>query len=191
MSLSTHANRGRVAEELVRLACESYRRRGLAVVEKVPTEWLPLRGHDGRVVSAKVTRQAPVDEVGCVRGFGPVAFDVKQFASRRWPLSRLEPHQAAFLADWERAGGRAFVLIYHSPTGRGWLLPFGEWRRRHLEGHHREPGASLSPLDLDRCAAPIPEGEGCPLDWLVALGREPRGGELIDQLPDPDGEDEE
>lgn len=129
-----HANRGRAFEELIEMANAAYRARGLAVIHKVPTEWVPLRGGRGEIVSAKVTRKAAVDFIGHVllpSGHAlPVAFDAKEVSKGcRWPLSKLEEHQYGYLADCSRTGACAFVLIAFWEPGRFFVLPFSELAR--------------------------------------------------------------
>ena len=134
---SSPANRGRALEDLVRVANARYRALGLAVVHKVPSAWVPLRGPGGRVAGAKVEEKAAVDFLGHVRlpsgsGWGvPVAFDAKEVSrGDRWSLSRLEPHQYEYLQDCHRTGCAAFVLVAFWEPGRFFALPFPELERR-------------------------------------------------------------
>lgn len=129
------ANRGRALEELVAAANAVYRARGLAVIHKVPTAWVPLRDGRGRVAGAKVAEKAAVDFMGCVRladGRGlPVFFDAKEVArGPRWPLLRLEPHQYEFLGDGARAGAFSFVLVAFWEERRFVVLPFAALEQR-------------------------------------------------------------
>lgn len=129
------ANRGRPLELLVVQANAAYRARGLAVIHKVPSAWVPLR-RNGVVVSAKVEEKASVDFLGHALPPGsaaavPVAFDTKEVArGDRWPLSKLEPHQYAYLRDCARTGALAFVLLGFWELRRFYVLGFGELERR-------------------------------------------------------------
>jgi recombination protein U len=124
------ANRGSALEDLVVRANEFYRSKKLAVIHKVPTAWLPLRGSDGRIVSAKVEKKASVDFLGHVatlKGSLPVAFDAKEVTKgNRWPLSRLELHQYEYLRDCAETGAFSFVLIAFWELQRFFVLPFAE-----------------------------------------------------------------
>jgi len=114
MSVSLHANRGSALEDLITMANGIYRTRKTGMIHKVPTAWLPLRGRDGRVVSAKVEQKAAVDFLGHVFLDGqavPLAFDAKETAVDRWPLSRLEQHQYEYLADCHATGAFALILM--------------------------------------------------------------------------------
>lgn len=122
-------------EDLVRLANAAYRARKVAVIYKVPTEWVPIRDERGRIAAAKVERKAAVDFLGHVllpsgRAV-PVAFDVKEVRrGDRWPLAKLPAHQYEYLADCAATGAVAFVLIAFWDLPRFYVLPFAELERR-------------------------------------------------------------
>lgn len=137
-------------EELIILANRKYEQSGVAVITKIPTEWLPIRDHTGRIMSAKVEHKAAVDFIGNYKGT-PIAFDAKHTKEKRISWSRLEPHQWEFLQRWEKCGGIAFVLV-------GWdmkqfyAIPISEWGRE---------GKSLLLTNLK----PVPTKGGLP-DYL-------------------------
>jgi len=106
----THANRGRNLEELIIYANNQYRKQKLAVIDKVPTEWIPQRGKSGKIVGAKVTKKSIVDFTGHCQGC-PIAFDAKHTKENNIRWDELQPHQAEFLSDWDLTGGIAFVLV--------------------------------------------------------------------------------
>jgi len=58
------ANRGRGLELMVERSNDVYRAGGEALVHKVPSEWIPIRGAAGRIVTAKISRRAAVDFLG-------------------------------------------------------------------------------------------------------------------------------
>ncbi len=128
------ANRGTALEDLVARANVLYRSRRAAVIHKVPTAWLPIRGPGGKIVSAKVDRKASVDFIGHVLLPGgplPVAFDVKEVSKgSRWPLSRLEEHQYEYLRDSALTGAFSFVLIGFWESRKFFILPFAELESR-------------------------------------------------------------
>lgn len=106
----THANRGRNLEELINYVNGEYRKQKLALIDKVPTEWIPLRGKSGKIVGAKVERKSIVDFTGHCQG-RPIAFDTKHTKEHNIRWDELQPHQAEFLADWHLTGGIAFILV--------------------------------------------------------------------------------
>lgn len=128
------ANRGAALEDLVIRANDLYRFRKIAVIHKVPTAWLPIRGPGGKIVSAKVDRKASVDFLGHVLLPGgplPVVFDVKEVSKGcRWPLSKLEEHQYEYLKDSALTGAFSFVLIGFWELQKFFILPFAELEPR-------------------------------------------------------------
>lgn len=128
------ANRGTALEDLIILANESYRQKKIAVISKVPTEWLPIRGHDRKIHSAKVDKKAVVDFLGHVQGPAnplPVAFDTKEVSrGDRWPLKNLEEHQYEYLRDCALTSAVSFVLIGFWESQRFFILPFKELEGR-------------------------------------------------------------
>lgn len=174
--INTCANRGRNLELLAEFANNQYRRQGLAIVHKVPTEWLPLRDRSGRITGAKVQRQAAVDFLGVYQGKA-IAFDAKQTSERRIRWDRVEPHQAEFLTDWERRGGLSFILVCFMGTanrGRYYLVPWSWWRER-LEEYDRRNSGSRAPAS---CSADelttkweIPLTARAVVDYLAVVDR--------------------
>lgn len=165
--MRNHANKGRAAEMLIEMANRYYLQQGIAVVTKVPTEWLPLRGYDGRIVSAKVSRRSIVDFIGVWAGRA-IAFDVKECSGPYWRLAELQEHQRRFLGDWDRAGGVSFVLLRNNVTERVHLLWMYQYEKRRLraESSGRQRTIKLSEIDdLPLC----PSVPGCPCDYLAAL----------------------
>lgn len=124
----TRANRGRDFEEFINFANGKYQMQGVAVMHKVPTEFLPLRGAYGKVVSCKVTQKSCVDYLGHFRGI-PVAVEAKSTRAVRIDFSAVQDHQADFLDDWMRADGNqlAFVTVCYGMT-RFFSVPWPFWK---------------------------------------------------------------
>lgn len=144
---SAQANRGRALEDLIITANEHYRARKKAVIHKVPTEWLPIRGHKGKIISAKVEKKAAVDFLGHVllpSGPLPLAFDAKEVnRGLRWSLSKLEPHQFEFLKDCAATGAFSFVLLGFWEVERFFVLPFPELEKRWTSWKNKTGPASV------------------------------------------------
>ena len=170
--MTRHANRGRAWQLLLEHWHDRYRRECRAVIHPTPPEVRLLTE-----VSAQGTFRA------CFRGQGPpdytgtlapsgrsVSADAKDCAGTRWPLSKLEAHQAKDLEACHLAGGLALVLLrlgrgYRAPC---WSLPWEtlrEWYWRWKEGEAARGQASLGPADCDAIGHRMPE----PGDWLGAL----------------------
>lgn len=180
MRINGHANRGRFLEEAITWANRTYLAQGRALVHKVPTHFVPLRGRpgpDGRrsVVGVKVDEKAAVDFMGVrldsPRGL-PLAFDAKECATPRWYLAELQPHQAEFLQNWSR-GGAAFILLFFktTPTGSLYLVTWDELRQR-IEARKSGKGmASIAEEELTATRPAIRSGRGVAFDYLVEVDR--------------------
>jgi recombination protein U len=142
-----YANRGKAFENLIILANESYRQNRIAVIHKVPTEWLPIRGQNKKIASAKVDKKASVDFLGHIKGASnslPIAFDAKEVSKgNRWPLNCLEEHQFEYLKDCALTGAVSFVLIGFWQYQRFFILPFNELQNRWKAWKQRTGPASV------------------------------------------------
>lgn len=121
------SNLGKVFEDLLRYINNLYRARKEAVISKVPTEWIPIRDDQGRIVSAKVENKSPVDFLGCYQGWA-IAYDCKSTKDTRIRWDVVEDHQAEFLNDWMASGGVSFILVEFSTTGQMFVVPWEFWR---------------------------------------------------------------
>ncbi len=106
---TSHANRGLDFEALINQSNELYRRKRIACISKIPTEFIPLR-EGGKIISAKVTRKSVCDYIGTANGIS-IAFEAKSTMGDGIRLAEVKPHQAVFLDDWENCGGQSFVLL--------------------------------------------------------------------------------
>lgn len=154
-----HANRGRIAEQIIEMSNAYYGAQGIALVIKVPTAWLPLRDGNGHIISAKVEHKAVCDFIGCWFGKS-IAFDVKEFSTRTFSLARLAPHQHEFLTTWERCGGLSFLLI-HSVVANAWhVLTLAQYDALRLR--YKNIQIEMHGILCDT----IP---GCPVNYVAAL----------------------
>lgn len=165
----SHANRGLSLERLIELSNQHYRRQGLAVVHKVPTHWLPLRGPEGKITGAKVAEKAAVDFLGCLAPAGrTVAFDAKQNRDpSRFPLDKRWSHEVEFLQDVARTGGIAFLLIEQVAEGLIYLVPgadlFEYWAAVRKGGRRSIPAQALKMFPV------VSRSPAVPVDYLTAL----------------------
>lgn len=172
---TSQANRGRFLEEIIRVSNERYKSIGAAIIEKVPTEWIPLRDGSGRIANAKVDdrNKGVPDFMGMVVGMGPVAFDAKETTDgARFPLSKIEPEQIAWLDAWAKAGGIAFTVHFFQETDRAYLLPFHVMRDFYQawkqQGGKKVP-ASIDQSMFDHYGYRIRPGKALVLDYIASL----------------------
>jgi len=130
-----HANRGLVLEQLIIMANQHYLISRTAIIDKIPTEWIPIR-QGKRFVSAKVDHKSTVDFRGHVvlrDGTLPVAFDAKEVLDGdKWYLRNLGQHQYDYLEAQHDAYGYSFVLIGFWRLNRFYVLPFPALKKRWL-----------------------------------------------------------
>lgn len=119
--VDNYANRGLSLERALERQHEEYKAQGKGLI---------TRQYDPSVVVkfplARVIGRAAVDYVGVLSGGRCVAFDAKDCADKRLELSRLRPHQAAYLASVQRLGGLAGVLARFE-RARVYWVPYELW----------------------------------------------------------------
>lgn len=126
--MTNYANRGMQFEEFVEYANARYRHHGMAIVEKVPTEFIPIRNRYGKVISCKVERKAPVDFMGRYLNT-PVAIEAKHTSTDRIRFDAVQDHQAQFLDDFVGKHGLGFGAVLVSfKMERFFLVPWQFWK---------------------------------------------------------------
>lgn len=145
----SQANRGKALEQIVDIVNQQYYRQNLAVITKQHTKWLPIRGPDGKIVSAKVDEKASVDFRGSVKNKGAVAFDCKETHADRWYLSKLEPHQREFLEKCALMGDFSFILIAFWQSNQFFILPISEYNDLRQSGIKSVTPAMLAEYQIN------------------------------------------
>ena len=110
MKNHSQANRGKPFEDFLKYVHQRYQHEGTACVHKVPTEFIPLRGYDGKIVNCKVEEKSCVDYLGRFRSV-PVAVEAKHEEGTRISFSRVEPHQAEYMDDYTKDPGAAGIVV--------------------------------------------------------------------------------
>lgn len=126
--------RGSALEEYINRTCEQYREKGLALIQKVPTPITPVRidQESRHITLAYFEKKSTVDYIGAVQGI-PVCFDAKECACDSFPLQNIHEHQVAFMRDFEKQQGIAFLILYFSHRDEIYYMPFRQveqfWER--------------------------------------------------------------
>lgn len=117
--------RGSALEEFINRTIEKYRESGLALIQKVPTPITPIRidKESRHITLAYFDQKSTVDYIGVVQGI-PVCFDAKECAADTFALQNVHEHQVAFMRDFEKQEGIAFLLIYYSKRDIYYYLTF-------------------------------------------------------------------
>ena len=117
--------RGSLLEEMINRTNEKYRQEGLALIQKIPTPIKPIEidSQKHHITLAYFEQKSTVDYIGVVQGI-PVCFDAKECANVRFPLANIHPHQIAFMEEFEKQEGMAFILIYFKEPDVFYYLTF-------------------------------------------------------------------
>ncbi len=107
--------RGSTLEDLVNRTNEKYREHALALIQKIPTPITPIKidKEHRHITLAYFDKQSTVDYIGAVQGI-PVCFDAKECAIDTFMLQNIHEHQVAFMGEFEKQGGIAFLLIFYT-----------------------------------------------------------------------------
>lgn len=127
-----YANRGQAFEEFIRFANTRYEHGKIALIEKMPTEFIPIRDRTGKICSAKVEHQSKVDFIGRYKSY-PIAIEAKNTNTNTIRFDRVEPHQADYMdAFTAQPGTLGFVLISFS-LKRFFAIPWTFWGQAYTE----------------------------------------------------------
>lgn len=131
---SSRGLRGSTLEEWINKTNERYLERGLALIQKIPTPITPVKidQEHRHITLAYFDQKSTVDYIGVVQGI-PVCFDAKECHADTFPLQNVHEHQVAFMREFERQEGVAFLIIYYSEHDKLYYMTFRElekfWNR--------------------------------------------------------------
>lgn len=122
MAKSSTANRGLKFENQIQKKCEKLKDQGIALINKVPTEFKMLRA-GGKVISAfPVSQSRFVDFVGIIKGYA-VGIEAKETKEEtRFPFDNIKDTQIKFLNDWIKLGGKGYYIIRFETHKRVFLV---------------------------------------------------------------------
>ena len=136
---SSRGLRGSTLEELINNTNEFYRKKKLALVQKIPTPITPVEFDSStkRITKAFFEKDSTVDYIGVVQEV-PVCFDAKECHSDTFSLQNIHEHQYNFMKEFEEQGGVSFLIILFSVRNDLYYMPFKELKyfiERTKEGH--------------------------------------------------------
>lgn len=136
---SSRGLRGSTLEELINNTNEFYRKKKLALVQKIPTPITPVEFDSStkRITKAFFEKDSTVDYIGVVQEV-PVCFDAKECHSDTFSLQNIHEHQYNFMKEFEEQGGVSFLIILFSIRNDLYYMPFKELKyfiERTKEGH--------------------------------------------------------
>ncbi|MEA4816187.1 MAG: Holliday junction resolvase RecU [Lachnospiraceae bacterium] len=115
--------RGSTFEETINFTNDLYRKKNIALIQKIPTPITPVEiDSEKRVITlGYFEKQSTVDYIGVASGV-PICFDAKETANKSLPLQNIHFHQIEFMQDFEKQGGYAFLLVRFSETDEVFIL---------------------------------------------------------------------
>lgn len=160
--------RGSALEELINLTNERYRELGLALIQKVPTPITPIQiDQDTRHITlAYFDKKSTVDYIGAVQGI-PVCFDAKECAEDTFSLQNVHEHQYAFMEEFERQEGVAFLLIYYTAKDRYYYLRFE--KLKEFYERMRNGGRKSFRFEETEAEFFLPKGKSVPVPYLDSM----------------------
>ena len=135
----TRGLRGSGLEDLINHTNESYREKGLALIQKIPTPITPIEIDKGshQITLAYFNQKSTVDYIGAVQGI-PVCFDAKECRTDTFPLHNIHPHQMAFMQEFEQQGGVAFFIVSYTGRNEVYYVSYDDvavfWKRMEEGG---------------------------------------------------------
>ena len=122
--------RGSGLEDLINRTNESYREKGLALIQKVPTPITPIKidKENRHITLAYFEQKSTVDYIGAVQGI-PVCFDAKECHTDTFPLANIHEHQVRFMEDFEKQEGLAFLIIQYTARDVLYYLNFAQMKK--------------------------------------------------------------
>ena len=160
--------RGSTLEDLLNRTNEKYAHNGLALIQKIPTPITPINidKETRHITLAYFEQKSTVDYIGAVQGI-PVCFDAKE--CNTFPLANVHPHQVAFMEQFEKQEGIAFLLISFTHREEFYYLRFSDlekfWNRALDGGRKSFRYEELNPAYF------LPKVSGVLIPYLQVLQR--------------------
>lgn len=127
------ANKGKGFELEVEMANEQYRRKGIALIQKISTPWVVLR-RGKQIVSAFPEGKSTLDFRGTVSPGTSISFDCKETIEEKGlPLKNILDHQIEYMRAALKVGEVSFILCYMAALDKRYFIPgnivIGSWDR--------------------------------------------------------------
>lgn len=131
--------RGSTLEDLINFTNDTYREKGLGLVQKIPTPIKPIKidKESSQITLAYFEKDSTVDYIGVVQGV-PVCFDAKECTTDTFSMQNIHEHQYQFMEEFEAQQGISFLIIFFTTRNEFYYMPFRELKgyvERIKEGH--------------------------------------------------------
>lgn len=117
--------RGSALEDIINVTNDIYRKKGIALIQKIPTPIKPVKfnSSDRTISLAYFEQKSTIDYIGIVQGI-PICFDAKETRAKSLPIANIHEHQIEFMKDYVKQGGIAFLLVHFVTFDEYYMLPF-------------------------------------------------------------------
>lgn len=102
---------GDLFENIINGACQYYREKGVAIIEKTPEPMRPLKPYGRGQFIACFEKQAQPDYKGVLRDGQAIIFEAKHTDSGRMQESVITKTQRQNLDDFQKMGAQCFVMV--------------------------------------------------------------------------------
>ena len=136
--------RGSGLEDIINLTNDVYKKKKIAVIQKIPTPITPVRfdKQTKYITLAYFEQKSTVDYIGVAQGV-PICFDVKETTKKSFPLQNIHNHQIDFMKSFVEQQGVAFVLVHFVVYSEYYCLPFNTllffWEKAQTGGRKSIP----------------------------------------------------
>lgn len=115
-------HRGDYTEDIINYTNIYYLKKGLALVNKIPTPVKVLRRKGPMIVDAFFEEKGILDYAGVCQGL-PISFDSKETNLSSLPLSNISSHQFEYIKNYIEQDGYAFIICNFKKKNKFYLIP--------------------------------------------------------------------
>ena len=156
---------GEYFENMIDSACEFYKSRGVAKIEKTPEPMRPLGAKNAKgQFLACYTKAAQPDYKGTIRGGRSYVMEAKHTDDDRIEYKRVTPEQAEALQDHHELGALAFVIVSFG-LERFYRIPWTVWRDMPATFGRKY----IKPEEVEQFRLPAPAGYIKFLDGIAGV----------------------
>lgn len=142
---------GKIVEERVKVACEVYKEKGVACIDKnsEPVQIVKSLEKQGGFYLARFVHKAKPDFEGVLCGGRAILFDVKSTEQEQIKASALSKVQAQYLEQYDKMGAISAVLVCLQPEDF-FMVPWKVWKEMKMAfGHLHMTREELEPYRVD------------------------------------------
>lgn len=163
------ANKGAGFEHEVELANLAYKRKGIAIIQKIATPWKIVRR--GEKLQAYPQSKSTLDFRGTVKGGISISFDCKESEDiRGLPLKHIQDHQIEYIREALGVGEISFILCFIKKLNKRYLIP-GQTVLDYWDAWKKNKGKKGYNLIHTEDMKEVISRDGIIIDYLSAITR--------------------